>query len=669
MHVEQGHQPAAVRAVPLALLEDVDALDVAAFGGEPALAGEIGRQHLALQLALRACRHGALDRAGAGPAAREGQPALGHHQHRQFAPRQALLVPVRHLDVGGQAEAVVAVTLQRQQVGQFADGRECSAAEQFHRHARLELREIQFDRLRRAREVDDAEDLLVFPFAHEGEDLAVARLEELQGAAAEGAVVLAHGDEALGPVEQGGRVAALRLDVVGLVAVDRIHDRRQEQPLRIGLGEAGIAVGAPLHWRAHAVAVAQVNVVAHADFVAVVQDGRSGQRHQQEVHQFDLVAVVVHQRRQAAADADIDAHARIDGVHAVHVVALAAGDHLQRQFVVVAQEDRPLAGIRDVRRLPHDLDDGMPVLLRHRHEDARHDGEVVGHVAFVAVAEVLAHVLRPLVGLGQQHAVLVVRVDDGAHLLDDVVGLRQVLVGGALAHAKIGNGVEAQPVHADVQPEAHDADHRLHHFGVVVVEVGLVGEEAVPVVGLRHLVPGPVRLLRVGEDDARLGEPVVAVAPDVEVAFLRAGRRAPRRLEPGVLVGGVVDDQFGNHLEAAPVRLAHEVLGVGARAVLRVHVAVVGDVVAVVAEGRRVEGQQPEGVDAQVLQVVEFLREALEIADAVVAAVEEGLDVQFVDDGVLVPERVVHPVRHARAAVGTCFFVGLSHPCLSAYRK
>ena len=66
----------------------------------------------------------------------------------------------------------------------------------------------------------------------------------------------------------------------------------------------------PLHGRAHAVAVAEIDVVAHADFVAVVEDRRSGKRKEQAVQKFDAAPVVVHQRRQAPADAEIDAHAR-----------------------------------------------------------------------------------------------------------------------------------------------------------------------------------------------------------------------------------------------------------------------------------------------------------------------------------------------------------------------
>ena len=46
-------------------------------------------------------------------------------------------------------------------------------------------------------------------------------------------------------------------------------------------------------------------------------------------------------------------------------------------------------------------------------------------------------------------------------------------------------------------------------------------------------------------------------------------------------------------------------------------------------------------VDAELLDVVELLDQAAKVADAVVVAVEERLDVQLVDDGVLVPERIV----------------------------
>ena len=82
------------------------------------------------------------------------------------------------------------------------------------------------------------------------------------------------------------------------------------------------------------------------------------------------------------------AHLRVGGVDAVHVVALFVRHHFQREFVVVAQEQRPLAVVRNSRRLLQDVDEGIAVLHASGHEHARHERKMEGHVALVAVAEV-----------------------------------------------------------------------------------------------------------------------------------------------------------------------------------------------------------------------------------------------------------------------------------------
>ena len=75
----------------------------------------------------------------------------------------------------------------------------------------------------------------------------------------------------------------------------------------------------------------------------------------------------------------------------------------------------------------------------------------------------------------------------------------------------------------------------------------------------------------------------------------------------------------------------------------------VGDVVAAVAERRRVHGQQPDAVDAQPLQVVELLGQPAEVARAVVVRVEEAADVDLVEDGALEPQRVgLEPLARLR---------------------
>ena len=103
----------------------------------------------------------------------------------------------------------------------------------------------------------------------------------------------------------------------------------------------------------------------------------------------------------------------------IHVVAFFVRHHLERELVVVPEEHRPLAVLRNLRRLPQDLDDRVTVFLPQRHEHARHQREVERHVAFVAVAEIRSHVGRPLVRLRQQHPVRIRRVERLADLLQD----------------------------------------------------------------------------------------------------------------------------------------------------------------------------------------------------------------------------------------------------------
>ena len=260
-------------------------------------------------------------------------------------------------------------------------------------------------------------------------------------------------------------------------------------------------------------------------------------------------------------------------------------------------------------------------------------------MALVAVAEVRDDVARPLVRLGEQHAVLVVRVDLGAHALQEVVRLGQVLAVRPVALVEVRDGVEPEAVEPEVEPEAEHVEHVPLHVRVVVVQIGLVREEAVPEVLAAHRVPRPVRRLGVEEDDARFTPARVVVAPNVEVAVL-ARRVGAARLEPRVVGARVVHDQVGDHADAALVRLVDEVAEVVDGPVVGIDLVEVGDVVAAVAERRRIERQQPDAVDAEPLQVVELVGEAAEIAGAVVVPVEERAQVDLVEDGRLEPQRL-----------------------------
>ena len=177
--------------------------------------------------------------------------------------------------------------------------------------------------------------------------------------------------------------------------------------------------------------------------------------------------------------------------------------------------------------------------------------------------------------------------------------------------------------------------------GIIEIEIGLVREEAVPVIGLRFRIPGPVGFLGIGENDARIAVLLIGVAPNVEVPLHGTGWSLAGPLKPRVLIRRVIDDELNQHLQIALVRGVQERLEIVHRSVAGMDVVVVRNVVTVIAQGRWKERQQPEAGDAEILEIIELLRESLKVADPVVIAVEERLYVGFINDGVFIPERVL----------------------------
>ena len=261
------------------------------------------------------------------------------------------------------------------------------------------------------------------------------------------------------------------------------------------------------------------------------------------------------------------------------------------------------------------------------------------HLAQIAFAEIGSGILRPLVRLGEQQTVGVFAVHVGAQFFDERIGLGEVLAVGPFPLIQVGDSVQPQPVDPHVEPEVQGPYDVLMHPRVVEVEVRLVGVKAVPVVRIGHRVPCPVGSFEVPEDDPRVPEFVLAVAPDVIIPPRGARFGAARPLKPGVLVRGMVQDQFGYNPNTTGMGLPQKIMEITEGPVLRVDSEIIRDVVAVVAERRDVEGEDPDGGDAQVAQVGDLLQQTPEIADAVAVAVEEAPDMDLVNDGVLVPER------------------------------
>ena len=173
--------------------------------------------------------------------------------------------------------------------------------------------------------------------------------QRLVGAEAEDGVLLAQRDEAAQPAQQRRRRAQLGLDVDRLVAVDRVHERR-----RVELREVGAARSRRCGRRSTASGCGR-------------RRGRRGRRCRPsrsrrrsrgpgEPGSENRIACSssISSRPSSSSGAsrrrmpDVELHARVLRVLRVHVVALLVGDHLERQLVVVAQEQAPLAVVGDV---------------------------------------------------------------------------------------------------------------------------------------------------------------------------------------------------------------------------------------------------------------------------------------------------------------------------------
>jgi hypothetical protein len=81
---------------------------------------------------------------------------------------------------------------------------------------------------------------------------------------------------------------------------------------------------------------------------------------------------------------------------------------------------------------------------------------------------------------------------------------------------------------------------------------------------------------------------------------------------------------------------------VSERSVGGIHPVVVGDVVAVVLAGRRLERHQPECRRAEPVQIVEPAHQALKVTDPIRVGIHVGADREAIDDRVLVPEVLDH---------------------------
>ena len=481
-----------------------------------------------------------------------------------------------------------------------------------------------------------------------GDDACVLSLEEEDVALLDDGLLLAQTDERPIEMEDGVRVRALCL------GVDRAVIRRRGEPRRT-VRKARVLRRAPLHRRAAVVAracgedgeclvlrfplIKEDFVVVQALHVAVLCDVRV-----LRVRHAELLALIDVGR--AAHEMD----ARGEHLRGCRMIALVVAETADdARLIVVAPEDGvPSSACRhallpDAEKIFQRHDVGLlqcplcaATIVNLQMVEAEHHREFL--LGGVRVADAVLegggghltdgnHRVDPRVArefLEKLVDVAAVRVEAAP------VALIVVLEDGGLRDEV--DDIEAESLDALFFPEADDVLQLLAHARVLPVEICLRHVEEVEVVFFecRDVLPRVPAELRDPVRGRCVGR---AVFEDVVIDIVGIARkRAP---EPRVLGRCMVEYHVEHDTDPARLCLADESIDILHCAEARVDGAVVGDIVAAIVLRRDEERREPEEVDAEFLQIVEFRGDARQIAESVAVRVIEGFGVDLVDDLVL----------------------------------
>lgn len=104
-----------------------------------------------------------------------------------------------------------------------------------------------------------------------------------------------------------------------------------------------------------------------------------------------------------------------------------------------------------------------------------------------------------------------------------------------------------------------------------------------------------------------------------------------------MLIRGVIWYQVEHDADAVPMSLRNQPVEARQRSEVGMHVAVVTDIVTPIPQWRRIDGAQPDRIDAEPRQIVEVRDDAIEVADAVTIRIRETARIDLVEDRVLPP--------------------------------
>ena len=418
---------------------------------------------------------------------------------------------------------------------------------------------------------------------------------------------------------------------------------RHRQPGAVGGGKGAIGgMGLPDHGRAAAIAPLELGPELDAIGVHQVLEGQFGLLEPQFL-------ALVEADRAPHGEQQGRGEAGEGGFLPVHGPAAYMAHHV----VIGEGEADPAIGRR---RLGHG--DGFAEVIGREHAAEIIEG--IGHMQPLVARGVLGHDFELVLAVADfaHRGTAGIFVHHGAQALEEieVFGARlveQMLLEIIGVHRRGGGGVEIlgldhrigfQPQRAEIeidriepeavdaplQPEAHIGQQSILHVGIVEVEVGLGDEEIVQVILHAPAVPLPGGATEDGKPVVGRGAVGLGIGPDIPVGA-RIGAALPAFGEPGVLIRGMGDHLVDDDLEPEGMGLLHQAVEILQRAEAGIDAAIIGHVVAEILHRAGEDRRQPNGVDAQIGDIVEPAGDADEIPYPIAVLVLEGARIDLVD--------------------------------------
>ena len=203
-----------------------------------------------------------------------------------------------------------------------------------------------------------------------------------------------------------------------------------------------------------------------------------------------------------------------------------------------------------------------------------------------------------------------------------------------------GNHILPETVHPHVQPEPQNLLHFFPHQWIVHIQVCLLHRKQVHVVLLTDFIPGPGLALKkripvVGQFSVCLGR-----TPDVVVGVGLNSLAA--LLEPFMLGAGVIHHQIHNYLHTPLMGTIQHLPECIQTAEFLGNVIIVGDIVAAVHTGGRIQRRKPDAVAAKRPDIVQFFVNTQQVAHAITVSVFKGSGPNLIKHFVFVPLFLFH---------------------------